>query len=61
MKHYRYTIKELKEFTDYELLQRICLERESTCTNVYSPLSNRLQKLRGKLDRGEKLTGRKIK
>ncbi len=53
---YRYTIKELDEWSDYELLERLVTERQSDCTNVYSPLYQRLGKLHGKLRRKEVLT-----
>jgi hypothetical protein len=47
----RYTIKELKEWTDMELLRHIVRDRVGTCTNPYSPLSQRLEELRKNLDR----------
>jgi hypothetical protein len=46
---FRYTIKELEEKTDYEMLRAIVVERQSTTTNMYSPLSKRLQQLHNKL------------
>ena len=54
--HNRYTIKELKEMSDYELLEAIVSERKSDCTNYYSPLYKRLSILCDKLRRKEKLT-----
>ena len=53
---FRYKMKELKEWSDYEMLKRIILDRQSTTTNVYSPLNKRLYNLYKKLDNKEKLT-----
>jgi len=53
----RYTIKELKKLSDYELLYWIVHDRQESITNVYSPLNQRLDELRRKLERKEKLTG----
>lgn len=47
---FRYTIKELQERSDYEMLQAIVVERQSDCTNRYSPLHQRLQRLYDKLN-----------
>ncbi len=54
--NFRYTIKELKEKSDYEMLRCIVVERKSTCTNVNSPLHKRLEQLHGKLDERRLLT-----
>ena len=53
---YRYTMKMLKEYTDYELLQSLVYERRSDCTNIYAPMNQRLIKLQRKLERKETLT-----
>jgi hypothetical protein len=53
---HRYTIKELKELSDYEMLSWVVFDRQETTTNVYSPLNKRLEELRNKLNRKEKLT-----
>ncbi len=53
---FRYTIKELQEKTDYEMLRCICVERQSDCTNIYAPLYKRLARLMIKLERKEPLT-----
>ncbi len=53
---FRYTIKELEEKSDYEMLRCIVVERESDTTNMHSPLSKRLQALKQKLANGELLT-----
>lgn len=53
---FRYTIKELTELSDYEMLRRIVIDRQESTTNVYSPLNQRLNQLHRKLERGEKLT-----
>jgi len=53
---FRYTVKELETYTDYNMLKSIIVERQSTCTNVYSPLYKRLTKLYSKLQHKEKLT-----
>jgi len=46
---FRYTTKELTEWTDNELLYRLVIERQSDCTNVYSPLYKRLAEIKQKL------------
>ncbi len=53
---HRYTIKELNEWTDYEFLMRVVQDRQSTITNVYSPLNKRLENIKSKLLRKEELT-----
>ncbi|MCK4665069.1 MAG: hypothetical protein KAT68_19530 [Bacteroidales bacterium] len=52
----RYTIKNLRTFTDYELLQSIITNRRHTCTNYYTPLYKRLTELINKLKNKEELT-----
>lgn len=52
----RYTIKELTEMSDYELLYLICKDREESVTNIYSHMSQRLAQLETKLWDNEKLT-----
>lgn len=47
---YRFTIKQLQEMTDDEMLRALVTERQSTVTNVYSPLAKRLADLYSKLD-----------
>jgi polyphosphate kinase len=39
----RWTIKELKETSDVEFIKAVLNERLSDCTNVYAPLSERIQ------------------
>ncbi len=56
MGRFRYTIKELQEFSDYKLLAAIVLDRQSSCTNLYAPLYQRLQRLRSKLNNNKRLT-----
>lgn len=53
---YRYTIKQLKELTDYEILRMIVRDRQETVTNIYTPLNVRLEKLMSKLDKKQELT-----
>lgn len=55
---FRYTNKELRDTTDYEMLRCLVVERQSDCSNIYSPLYKRLQKLYNKLIAGERLTKR---
>ena len=43
--HYRWTIKELKETSNKRLIKAIISERQSTCSNPYSPLYRRLTEL----------------
>ena len=56
MAKFRYTIKQLEEFSDYEMLRCIVLDRQDSITNVYSPLNKRLERLYYKLKNKEKLT-----
>lgn len=53
---HRYTIKELDEWTDYELLQRVIQDRQESTTNAYSPLTLRLTKLYDRVWKNEELT-----
>ena len=48
---FRWTIKELEEKSDLEILRGVLSERRSDCTNVYSPLSKKLGELYSKIDR----------
>ena len=52
----RYTIRELKEYSDYEFILRLIQDRKQTCTNIYSPLFKRLNDLQNKLDNQKPLT-----
>ena len=36
-------MEELQKKSDYEILRYIVIERQSDCTNIYSPLYKRLQ------------------
>uniref|UniRef100_A0A6M3KE34 Uncharacterized protein n=1 Tax=viral metagenome TaxID=1070528 RepID=A0A6M3KE34_9ZZZZ len=56
MGRFRYTNKELAEFSDYKLLAMIVLDRQSSCTNPYSPLYKRLQRLYSQLIKYEELS-----
>lgn len=49
MRH-RFTIAELNEMTDNEILQQLCRERQTNCTNIYSPLSKKLGQMIERLD-----------
>ena len=51
---FRWKIKELKEATVFELIRALITERRSTLTNVYSPLSEKLQRLQKWLDNHRK-------
>ena len=55
MRH-RFTMKELKEWSDTGVLIMLLNERLSEATNVYAPMSKRLQAIRSKLEKGEPLT-----
>ncbi len=48
---FRWTIKELKELTDLEILRGVLIERRESCTSVYSPLYKRLTSLYNKVDK----------
>ena len=56
MGRFRYTMKELNEFSDYRLLAAVVLDRESSCTNSSAPLPRRLSQLYKKLRNCEELT-----
>ena len=56
----RYTIKELQEKSDYEMLRCVVVERQTDCTNVYSPLYARLQQLLKKLGDKTELTKKDV-
>ena len=47
---FRFKMKELKEMSDDEMLRALVVERQSDCTNVYSPLCKRLASLYSTLD-----------
>ena len=44
-KHYRWTIKDLKEMDNWQIIIALINERQSFCTNVYTPLYERLTEL----------------
>jgi hypothetical protein len=48
---FRWTIKELDEASDDKILKSLVVERQSTCTNIYSPFYKRLQSIYNKLDK----------
>jgi flagellar hook-associated protein FlgK len=48
---FRWTKKELEEASDDKILRSLVVERQSTCTNIYSPLYKRLQSIYNKLDK----------
>jgi hypothetical protein len=48
---FRWTIKELQEMSDLEIIRRVLTERKSTLTNYYSPLNKKLTELSNKIDR----------
>ena len=47
----RYTIEDLQTMTDKELVLSVLNERRTKCTNVYAPLSQRLQRTLYRLGR----------
>ena len=53
---HRYTMDELENESDIEILFRIVRDRQSTCTNYYTPLYQRLSQLLKKLEKGQPLT-----
>lgn len=52
---HRYTIKELKEWNDYEMLFMVVTDRIEGLANPYSPLNKRLGELQVKLSKREQL------
>lgn len=56
MARFRYTKKELEEFSDIRMLIAVLEDRKSSCTNVYSPLYKRLNALQKKLEDRRPLT-----
>ena len=53
---FRYTIKELETWSDYEMLARVVADRQDSTTNRYSPLNQRLDSLYVKLRNKRPLT-----
>jgi len=49
--NYRWTMKELDENSDDEIILQCVRDRRSTCTNYYTPLCKRLQKIIWRLER----------
>ena len=64
MKRFRYTIKDLEEFSDEKMVACLIIERQSSTTNVYSPLNKRLERLHSRFsnlsDRNDKVIGLKF-
>lgn len=66
MKH-RYTMEDLERLSDNELLRGVVSDRMSDCTNVYSPLYEKLNELYSKLskkieqERSSKLHSKRLK
>jgi hypothetical protein len=52
----RYTIKELKEFSDYRFIYWLIRDRQESTTNIYSPLNDRLANLQNKIEKELPLT-----
>jgi hypothetical protein len=47
----RWTNKELETYTDNEMLRVLVQERQNSCTNIYSPLYQRLSNICHNLDK----------
>jgi hypothetical protein len=47
---YRYTIKELDTLTDRQFIQMVLRDRQESLTNCYSPLNQKIDKIRNKLN-----------
>ena len=47
---HRFTMKELSDWSDEQVICMILNDRRNSCTNVYAPLSRRLGKIIGKLE-----------
>ena len=47
---FRWTIKELQEYSDLEIIRGVLVERQETLTNMYSTLSKKLKELYSKVD-----------
>ena len=56
---HRYTIKELEEWNDYEMLLHLVRDRQEAVTNTYTPFNQRLNKLMKSLEK-KKLSDRNI-
>lgn len=48
---FRWTIKELTELSDLEIIRGILVERKESCTNMYSPLCRKLTSLYNTVDK----------
>lgn len=46
---FRWKLKELQEIEDFDFLDKICIERQSDCTNINSPLFKKLAEVRARL------------
>jgi len=46
----RWTMKQLEEMSDLEIIRDVLGERKHTCTNYYSPLYKKLTGLQHKVD-----------
>ena len=55
--HNRYTMAELKEMGNYQLILSIIRERKTFCTNYYTPLYERLQELEKWVEKQRELKG----
>jgi len=47
---FRWTIKELKELSDLQIIRGVLVERRESCTNIHSPLYKKLTELYAKVD-----------
>lgn len=47
---FRWTVKELNEISDVQFLRALCVERQSDCTNIYSPLYKKLSEIISRID-----------
>ena len=48
---FRWTIKELQEYSNLEILRGVLVERQESLTNMYSPLSKKLKELYNEVDK----------
>ena len=47
---HRFTMKELSDWSDEQVITIILNDRRNSCTNMYAPLPQRIGKILGKLE-----------
>ena len=61
MSKFRYTVKELNEHSDMWFILRFLEDRLDSCTNVYSPLYEKIRQIQEKIIHNKPLTNQLYK